>query len=221
MKIFCDFDGTAAKNDVGNFLLRTFADKRVFDIVKTWKEGKISSRACLIQECKITRVTKPQLEKFVDEQELDRYFEEFVKFCQTKDIEIEIVSDGLDFYVDRILKNHNLDPILKVRANHLIFIQPDQIKSEFPYFESGCGFCANCKGYHVQRDRKKHNPIVYIGDGLSDRCGAKEADIVFAKIGRDLLEYCQKHNIPHFEFVDFNEIIFRLKTIIANDSVKN
>ena len=101
MKIFCDFDGTAAKNDVGNLLFRTFADNRCFEIVLFWKQGKISSRQCLIDLCKITRVTKNELEQFSNSQELDPYFLELVEFGQQKSIEVEILSDGFDFYTER------------------------------------------------------------------------------------------------------------------------
>ncbi len=214
MKIYCDFDGTAANNDVGNLLFRTFADNRVYDIVNSWKEGKISSKECLIEECRIARVTRTELENFVNSQELDPFFKNFVEFSQSKNLEVEIVSDGLDFYIERILKNHALDSIVKVHSNRLIFIDQNQIKPEFPYYEQGCGHCANCKGYHVRKARENHNPIVYVGDGLSDRCGANEADIVFAKTGRDLLDYCRQSQISHFEFQNFQDVLNKIRTIL-------
>jgi 2,3-diketo-5-methylthio-1-phosphopentane phosphatase len=211
MKILCDFDGTTAKNDVGNLFFRTFAGKRCYDIVRLWKEGKISSKECLVQECEIARITKPEFEAFVDEQELDPFFPEFVHFCRAQGFEIEIVSDGLDFYVDRIIKNHHLDAFVHTYANRLVFQNHDRITAEFPYFEDGCGRCANCKGFHVRRARKGAKKIIYIGDGLSDRCGAREADIVFAKRGRDLLPFCQEAGIHHSEFNNFQDVRMTLE----------
>ena len=214
MKIFCDFDGTAAKNDVGNLLFRTYADNRCFEIVRSWKEGKISSRECLIDLCKITNVTKKELGHFSNSQELDPYFLELVEFGQQKNIEVEILSDGLDFYIERILRKYKLEAFVAFHSNHLQFLNRNEIVPEFPYYDWSCGHCANCKGYHVRRAKKETKPVVFVGDGLSDRCGAKEADIVFAKRGRDLLKYCRQNQIVHHEFGDFKDVLYKIKHIL-------
>lgn len=213
MKIFCDFDGTAAKNDVGNLLFKTFADDRCFEIVQRWKEGKISSKECLTQECKITRITRTELEEFSDAQELDPYFVELVSYCQARNVEVEILSDGLDFYIDRILKKYELDRKVNIHSNRMQFRNGNRIEPEFPYYKYGCGQCANCKGYHVQQAQV--NPAVYIGDGLSDRCGARKADVVFAKQGRDLLRYCQTEKVEYFEFADFSDVLEQIRKMSA------
>ena len=215
MKIFCDFDGTTAKNDVGNLLFRTFADNRCFEIVESWKKGKISSKECWIDLCKITHVTREELAQFSDAQELDPHFPQLVKFCQPRMIDVEILSDGLDFYIERILKKYELHSKIEFHSNHLQFLNQNEIVPEFPYYDQGCGHCANCKGYHVRQAKEKTNPVVYIGDGLSDRCGAKEADIVFAKRDRDLLRYCQQNQIKHYEFGDFKDVLYKIKAIIG------
>ncbi len=216
MKIICDFDGTAAQNDVGNLLFQTFGDGRVIAAVNLWKEGKISSRECLLRECESVRVSGAELESFIDRQKLDPHFGDFVDYCHSREIEIEIVSDGLDFYIERILKNHHLDWRLQVRANHLIFVDENQIRPAFPYFEFGCGRCGNCKGYHVRQAKAGGNRVVYIGDGLSDRCGARAADVVFAKRGRDLLEFCREQRIEHYEFQNFSDVMKTRIEILEN-----
>ena len=55
----------------------------------------------------------------------------------------------------------------------------------------------------------KDNPIIYIGDGRSDICAAKEADIVFAK--DTLLGYFKKHDLPCIEFDDLSSVYKYLK----------
>ncbi|MFQ6113854.1 MAG: MtnX-like HAD-IB family phosphatase [bacterium] len=212
MKVFCDFDGTVAKNDVGNLLFRTFSDGRCFDIVNLWRKGVISSRECLTEECRIARVTRKELEEFADAQDLDPFFKDFVYHCQRIDVDVEILSDGLDFYIERILKNHGLESLVNFRSNHLVFVNRNQIRPEFPYYERGCGRCGNCKGYHVREARTKGEQLIYVGDGLSDRCGAREADVVFAK--RDLLEFCRQNQISYFEFKDFRDVLNKLKKVL-------
>lgn len=212
-KIICDFDGTAAQNDVGYLLFRTFGDERCVEAVNEWIEGKISSRDCLIRECEATRVSKNELARFVDQQKLDPHFADLVQYANSQKTEIEIVSDGLDFYIERILKNHHLDSQLKVYANHLVFADDNQIRPEFPYFEFTCGHCANCKAYHVRSAKADGSRVIYIGDGLSDRCGAREADVVFAKRGRDLLQFCRENQINHFEFQNFSDVLKVIKSL--------
>ncbi|MCI0723773.1 MAG: hypothetical protein L0338_33165, partial [Acidobacteria bacterium] len=45
---------------------------------------------------------------------------------------------------------------------------------------------------------------VFLGDGLSDRSAALEADSVFAKAG--LARFCQQEGIPYREFRSFSEV---------------
>jgi len=215
MKIICDFDGTTAVNDVGNLLFRTFADERCYEIVAAWKTGKINSKECLEQECAITEVSRQELETFADEQDLDPDFPAFVNFCNEHQIEVEIASDGLDFYIERVLKKYKLQETVTAKANHLVFTGEKKISAEFPYFIKGCGHCGNCKGLHVKMARQSNKKVVYIGDGLSDRCGAEEADIVFAKRGRDLISFCRDSNIAHYEYDDFAEILRDYKKLFV------
>ena len=211
MKIICDFDGTTAINDVGNLLFRTFADDRCYDIVRLWKKGQIDSKECLTRECSIARASESELEKFALAQELDPTFKAFVGYCNQVKIEVEIASDGLDFYIDRIVKKYDLISMLTIRANHLVFTGNDVFRPEFPFFEKGCGECGNCKGFHVTEAKKTHQTVVYVGDGLSDRCGAREADIVFAKRGRDLMQFCAKEKIVCIAFGNFADVLNWLK----------
>jgi 2-hydroxy-3-keto-5-methylthiopentenyl-1-phosphate phosphatase len=45
---------------------------------------------------------------------------------------------------------------------------------------------------------------VLVGDGLSDRCGAREADHVFAR--RDLLAWCRAERIEATPFESFADV---------------
>jgi 2,3-diketo-5-methylthio-1-phosphopentane phosphatase len=211
MKILCDFDGTAAKHDVGNLLFRTFAGDACFDIVQLWKNGEISSKECLQRECAIATVSRAELAKFCDSQELAPYFPEFVAFCDSRHIPIDIVSDGLDFYVERILANHGLNQTVDFYCNKLHFSEQSRIGVSFPFYDLGCGRCANCKGYHVMAAKSDGLEVMYIGDGLSDRCGAQAADIVVAKRGRDLEQYCEAEEIDHHKFDHFGDVLDVLK----------
>lgn len=70
-QIFTDFDGTIALNDLGDSLFEKFAKSTWIEAVQEWKQGKITSKDCIIRECAVTKVTQNQLEIFSDEQKID------------------------------------------------------------------------------------------------------------------------------------------------------
>lgn len=208
MLIFSDFDGTLAQNDVGDALIKTFGDwPECEKAVQRWLRGEISSRGYYEVAAATIRVNQKQLGDFCEAQPLASGFLEFAAFCRQRNWPLTVLSDGLDYYIHRILLRHNLD--LPVFANHLEFVPPNGIAISFPYFAHSCGKCANCKGYHVRRLAKPGEKIVYIGDGYSDRCGAQEANLIFAK--GDLAKWCEERQMQHWRFESFEQVLNQIK----------
>lgn len=210
IKIFTDFDGTISQEDVGDNLFLTFADTNWDDVVQQWVDGKISSKEVFSIGCETSKISRQQLEKFSDEQSIDPFFVDFVDYCLQKRYPVTVLSDGLDFYIRRILDNFGFQK-LEVLANKLIFLESNKIISEFPYYEKGCLSCGNCKGYQLREHRNDGDVLVYIGDGYSDRCAVNEADVLFAK--GDLKTYCQQNKIYFYEFKNFKDILEKFKVI--------
>jgi 2,3-diketo-5-methylthio-1-phosphopentane phosphatase len=203
MIICSDFDGTIAQNDVGSLISTKFGDPAACaKFVSAWKRDEISSHQCLEQELATVRVTPPQLEAFCEAQSLSPGFVEFARMCRGHQWPLIVLSDGLDYYIKRILARHDLD--LPVFSNCLRFVAPDRLAADFPYLEHSCGRCGNCKGYHVRRLRRELETMVYIGDGFSDRCGAQEADMIFAK--RDLAQWLGESSKTFYRFENFFEV---------------
>lgn len=209
MRIFCDFDGTLAQNDVGDAFVKSFGDwPECKKAVQRWIRGEISSRGYYEVAAATIRVQRDQLHEFCDAQPLAPGFLEFAEFCRQQDWPLMVLSDGLDYYIQRVLARHGLK--LPVLANRLELAPPDRVVISFPYFAHSCGQCANCKGYHVrQLMQSNHERAIYIGDGFSDRCGAQEADIVFAK--GDLGQWCEKNNLAFLPFEHFESVLQRLQ----------
>jgi 2-hydroxy-3-keto-5-methylthiopentenyl-1-phosphate phosphatase len=220
-KVFTDFDGTITKMDVGHQIFKNFAGPGIYPLIKDWKENKISSRELLSKECEIAEVNNiNDLYGFVDKQTIDDYFIDFVNFCKVNDIEIFILSDGLHFYIDSILKRYNLDflPFYSNRFEHDIDKNGKiNIHPVFPYTDSECSSCGNCKRNHLLYHKSDDEISIYIGDGYSDRCPAEYADIVFCK--GELLSYCTAKKIPFNEFNNFSDIILKLKNLIIRKRI--
>jgi len=202
--IMCDFDGTVAQEDVGNLLFRTFSDNGgTSAVVERWRRGEISSRECLEHEAKLARAKQNDLDDFITKRRLDPYFKDFHDFAKKRGMEVVIMSDGLDYYIESMLVKSGLGEI-EFYANRLK-LNGDTLKIEFPYYDMlGCQDCACCKTHHLFTYRDQGYYIIYVGDGQSDFCPCSSADLVFAK-GR-LLEYCRDAGVDHIEFRNFRDI---------------
>lgn len=204
MLLCIDFDGTLAQNDVGDAFIKTFGDWPACEqAVQRWMRGEISSCAYYETAARTIRVNQKQLDAFCDDQPLAAGFRELAQLCTKHNWPLIVLSDGLDYYIRRILSRHDL--ALPVFANHLEFAPPDRIAISFPHFEHSCGKCANCKGHHVRRLAGENEKIVYFGDGYSDRCGAQEADFIFAK--GDLAKWCEANAREYFRLENFANVL--------------
>ena len=64
-------------------------------------------------------------------------------------------------------------------------------------------------------------PIILIGDGKSDACIAKMADVVFAK--GSLIKHCENNQIKHHRFQTFADVLNVIKKwpVQENNSFKS
>ena len=206
--VLCDFDGTISKGDIGNSLFRKFAGGTDWEeLIASWVRGEIGSRECLTRECMLARVTREEVVALAESFEIDEHFREFADWCVAGDIPLAVVSDGLDFYIEVVLRKHGLSH-LPTFANHLKFNEKG-IEPEFPYFGKGCQQCGNCKGYHVRVHRERHGRVVFVGDGYSDRCALNESDLVLAK--GDLARVCRETGRPYAPFRNFRDVRLRVE----------
>ncbi|MCX7597328.1 MAG: archease, partial [Armatimonadetes bacterium] len=77
-----------------------------------------------------------------------------------------------------------------------------------------CPDCANCKLDHLTRLRSHFRRIIYIGDGHSDLCAARHADVVFAK--SHLAEILSAEGRPFLGFENLSQVAQMLAGDTAN-----
>lgn len=209
LAIFCDFDGTVARRDVGYHLYHHFSGGRNDALLPDWKAGRLSPRDCMRLESEMVCATPEAIFRFLDQFELDPTFPEFERVCRAADVPITIVSEGLDIYIKRLLANHGPEHFnVKCNIGHL---EGGGLRIEFPHQYRMCPGCGNCKAARIEEFRAQVDGacrIVFVGDGYSDACGARAADLVFAK--KDLIQYCQTEGILYTEFGNFEDVTDRL-----------
>lgn len=205
MIVVCDFDGTITKKDTINDFLDNFADKSWQDVEDDWIAGKISTcDAMELQFRTIKNITREKFDNFFKTVEIDDYFEKFYLICKEKGIKLVILSDGFEYFIQRVLDKFGINDI-EIYSNHFEFNAGNFI-IEFPYKNSVCKRGAGtCKCAFIQKFRNSYKKIIYVGDGASDFCPSSQADLLFAK--NRLFEYCEKNSIPCIKYTDFNEVI--------------
>ncbi len=131
--VICDFDGTVSRTDVGNGLFNRFTGRGWQAIDDAYCSGEIGSREAYTRVAAILEGDRDRMLAFVlREAELDRHFPAFRQFCREKALDLIIVSDGLDFYIDAVLRRHNLGDI-PVYANRTVFRAGQPPAIEFPW----------------------------------------------------------------------------------------
>lgn len=202
--ILCDFDGTVCSVDMGNEILNRFTGKGWEEIDRAYCADEIGSRVAYSQVTPLFKGTRSQMLKFVsDKEKLDPYFAGFYVYCREKGVDLKIVSDGLDFYIDAILKKYGLGEI-EYFSNAVLFSDRDKMSIEFPQMNKKCEKCGTCKSNILTKYQTSYDMIVYIGDGHSDFCPAQKADLVFAK--GILYEKCMEVGKSTIQYGNFQDV---------------
>ena len=153
----------------------------------------------------LKNVSQEQLGDYINSIEIDDYFLDFVDYVKSRNIKLTILSDGFDFFIKKVLERYNLD--IPYYANKLIY-ENGKFNIEFPYYNEKC----DKKAGMCKCEKVKEKSFCYIGDGTSDLCIAKKADILFAS--KNLHEYCEKKLIKHYYFETFSNIVEKLDEVI-------
>jgi len=222
LKIFCDFDGTITKEDVWlNSLVKFISDKKQFDeICDNFQSEKISVRECNIRLLELVEnFSFGKFDEYLNDEEIDEYFPDFLKFCRQMKFDVFILSAGLDYYIDYLLKKNSIET--EFFSTKMIFNEEEKkLSCEFPYSDEHCQWCETCKrNILINKTNDFDNEVsVYIGDGVSDYCVSSYADIVFAK-GR-LASHCWKNNITYFDYKNFSDVKNKLVKLIDGNKIK-
>jgi len=206
--IFFDFDNTIATCDVfDNMLLLFSRDDRWVELEKRWRSGRIGSKTCLEGQLRGMDLNKRSLDAYLPKIKLDPYFKEIYRFLRRKKIKTVILSDNFDYILKRVLKAGGIkNP--KIFANKLKFAR-NKVITDYPFKNKDCQICAHCKTKNLLAESPKGSIIFYVGDGASDVCPAKYANVVFAK--DSLLRHFKDSKLDYIAFHNLRDIFTYLK----------
>ena len=209
LSISCDFDQTAAIENVARLLLDRFSNARVKEVESAHRRGDTTFRDYQEQAFNAVEATMVEMAEYVKQNaSLRPGFRELANACSASGHDLKVVSAGLDFYIQALLDPHNLGhiPIVAVAAHEQD--APDgPFRYDYPRSRADCDPAWGvCKCAALDDARAAGMQTVFVGDGpRGDACAAARADYVFAR-GR-LLRYCRRNNIPATPFEDLYPVV--------------
>jgi 2-hydroxy-3-keto-5-methylthiopentenyl-1-phosphate phosphatase len=142
----------------------------------------------------------------------DATFPDFVAAVRARGAAVEVVSDGLGFYVRPNLAALGLADI-NVATNENR-VEGGGEGMSFPFGHPSCFVCGTCKRERVRLHQAAGRVVVFVGDGTSDRYAAAHADMVFAKGA--LARICASVGWPFVEWDTFAEVSAEVERAFAD-----
>jgi 2-hydroxy-3-keto-5-methylthiopentenyl-1-phosphate phosphatase len=203
--IVLDFDGTITEDDLLDRIAREFGDPAVYQEV----EDGLHAGTVTLQEC-ITReyepVTMPMADAVawvLEQVRIRPGLPELVDLARERGWEVKVLSSGFEELIRPVLAQAGVAGV-DVVAN-TVDVTPDGWRVRW-HEQTICATCGQaCKRGGLPADGE----VVYIGDGISDRCAAQAADRVFAT--RGLARYFDEHGLPYEPFDDFHDVVRALR----------
>jgi 2-hydroxy-3-keto-5-methylthiopentenyl-1-phosphate phosphatase len=192
-----DWDGTVTVRDTFWMMLERFGDRDVFESMESALGTTHSYRE--VMETEIATVTAPLDEVIaylVSEVEVRTGFRELAERCRPL-----VLSAGFVETIQAILARERVD--VEVVANRV-----DPRPDGWRMLWNDAAPCPECGELCKRRALPAGRPLVYVGDGYSDRCAALAADRVFAR--RALAPYLDAEGVAYEPFETFFDVVAAL-----------
>jgi 2,3-diketo-5-methylthio-1-phosphopentane phosphatase len=218
LAVFCDFDGTFLIQDVGSTLAKTHLSVQRDRLWSRYESGELTPWEYNEELLEGFELPESELEDFLASTELDPGSKALVAWCREQGVPFLVLSDGFDHNLDRLQSLNGVE--FDYRANRLVYRGGRwSISAGHPDPTCGCG-TGTCKGGIIRRFRERHPDAlcVHVGNGrVSDLCGARAADITFARDGEKdtLAEALLEEGEPFLSFGNLHDVVEALSAIHA------
>ncbi len=210
LAVISDFDGTITNCDTNDLIFSNFGNEINSNIEQLFKNNEIGTREAMEKHFEQITMSEQQYIDYIQNNVSIRDgFYDFARNCMENAIPLSIVSGGFENIINQMLReiSPKIACYARVYANRLNF-QGEIITPKFKHTTVNCvkeyGPCGNCKRSYVKDLQYQNYQVIFIGDGLTDRCGAENADFVFARDA--LIDFCRNEQIPFLSYEDFTDV---------------
>lgn len=204
--IFCDFDGTAADQEVIVSLFQAFGPPGWEAVRDAIIAGTTSVREGVGGI--FARIPSDRVPEMIEHARrittLRRGFREFLEYCRVHGHRFLLTSGGVDFFIYPIVEGLLSRDQIYCNGSD---VSGPTVRILWPYAcDERCrADCGMCKPTIMRRFPPERYYRVVIGDGVTDLQAAKLADLVVA---RDLLAVkCGEAGIPYERFETFHDVM--------------
>jgi 2-hydroxy-3-keto-5-methylthiopentenyl-1-phosphate phosphatase len=194
MQLYLDWDGTVTERDSLHMVIERFGDLDVFHALERELERELTLEEVIAAE--MATITSPFAEVVTWVVANVRVREGFRALVERHDP--IIVSAGFHEFIAPVLEREGVQA--RVVANNVTA----SAEGWSAAFRPGaiCPVCGErCKRNAIEPGAA----VVYVGDGISDRCVSLAADRVFARDG--LAQWLAAKGVPHEAFSDLEGVL--------------
>ena len=206
--IACDFDGTITERDTLHLIVSAYGTQGLWEEIQPrLNAGEVSLEQAIQEEFDSVRATPEQVRELVlREAGLRRGFPEFVRWARERDHRLIVFSSGFRSVIEAALEHWGITGLQVV--SHEARFSAEGCRLVWSDRGDVCEVCGRrCKRHDLRRQSRGER-LVYIGDGISDRCSARMADVIFARAM--LADDLERDAIPFIRFEEFDGIRERL-----------
>lgn len=211
--IACDFDGTITQHDTLHLIVEEFGTRGLWETIEPrLRSGEVTLEQAMQEEFATVRATPGQvIELVLRDAGLRPGLAELVRWAEAEGHRFIVFSSGFRTVIRATLEHWGLGHLEVV--SHEALFSSDGCRLMWADRGETCVECGRRCKRHDLRGRLRGERLVYIGDGISDRCGAGMADVVFARahLARDLTAA----GVPFVPFEDFVEVREWLQAAVA------
>lgn len=209
--IACDFDGTITQRDTLHVIVESYGERGLWERIEPrLRVGEITVEQAMQEEFAAVRATPDEVRDAVRRLAPIRDgFGEWVDWCARNGHRLIVMSNGFRSVIDPVLTDAGLGHLEVV--SHDARFSRDGCELIWSQRGARCGLCGRPCKREPLRARWQGERLVYLGDGISDRCVSLMADVVFARDG--LSEYLGGLDVPFMPFADFHDVRDALESL--------
>lgn len=213
--IAVDFDGTITLRDTLHVIVDAHGRRGAWDELQPdLRSGRITVEQAMQQQFSTVTASHDEVAALIrSDVGVREGFTDLVAHAADEGHRLVVMSAGFRSVIDLVLGDIGLGH-LEVVANDAVFSAEGCQLVWGPDRGDVCVLCDRRCKRHAIRMRHRGEAIVYVGDGISDRCASQMADVVFAR--DDLAEHLSGCGVAFTPYEDFHEVITGLRLVGAH-----